>query len=155
MSGALVVDGSEQLSPSCRACLRGSSSSSMWNWVRETRSSRSTARLIRISRFGLVKIHAGLGPPAVGQLRLSMSKSCCCHGQAPRFTRVPVPEPVSVNLITAIAAIAAIWALGVLSLALSLPQGFWPDDATTKNERNYRPEPKARVALHSTSPGSP
>jgi hypothetical protein len=57
----------------------------------------------------------------------------------------PVPEPVSVNAIVAIAAVAAIWALSVLSLALSLPQGFWPDDSEAKDERGHRTHSKASV----------
>jgi hypothetical protein len=47
-------------------------------------------------------------------------------------------ELVGVNLAGAIAAVAAIWAVGLLSLAFSLPSDFWEEDpqaATPKPSR--------------------
>ena len=44
------------------------------------------------------------------------------------FYECSAGELIGVNLAEAIAAVAAIWALGLLNLAFSLPSDFWEGD---------------------------
>jgi hypothetical protein len=60
-----------------------------------------------------------------------------------------------VNTTAAIAALAAIWVLGLLSLALSLPEGFWttaPDDIETRTQQGSQTHSKLDEAKPDTSP---
>jgi hypothetical protein len=56
------------------------------------------------------------------------------------FTNVQAFELVGVNLAGAIAAVAAIWAVGLLSFAFSLPSDFWeegPQAATPSRQLDH------------------